>query len=61
MLLLLGDDDDDDGGDGDEVEVDDERLLTVEMTLPLSSMVLECSVTIVVDRPRGYPPSAGTT
>lgn len=24
-------------------------------------MVLLCSVTIIADRPRGYPPSAGTT
>ena len=36
-------------------------LLVVEMTSPLSSIVFLCSVTIVVDRPSGYPPSAGTT
>ena len=36
-------------------------LLIVEITFPSVSIVLACSVTIVVDRPSGYPPSAGTT
>ena len=36
-------------------------LLIVEITFPSVSIVLVCSVTIVVDRPSGYPPSAGTT
>ena len=63
---MLGDDDGDDGGE-DVVLVETAAaasfmgLLIVEITFPSVSIVLVCSVTIVVERPSGYPPSAGTT
>ena len=57
---MLGDDDDD--GEGEEASIASFMgLLIVEITCPSSSIVLLCSVTIVVDSPSGYPPSAGTT
>ena len=53
---MLGD------GEGEEASIASFiGLLIVEMTCPSSSIVLLCSVTIVVDSPSGYPPSAGTT
>ena len=62
---MLGEDD---GDDGEEVVAAETvaaasfmGLLIVEITFPSVSIVLVCSVTIVVDRPSGYPPSAGTT
>ena len=63
---MLGEDDGDDGGEVVAVvetaaaAASFMGLLIVEITFP-STIVLVCSVTIVVDRPSGYPPSAGTT